>query len=196
MKTYAFKLIGIIILFSVFAYPVNITYSQSDNYQYLPTIDKCSGLDSPVTNGNFEQGTAGWTFDPWGMASVERAIYGYKPIQGNWMVFLPSAIYGGLYPSIQQSVTIPASHPYLSFWWSAHTSCGPISGDRCASFLEIGIDNHPYTASYGEMTQPWHSSTVDLSAYAGQTVLLSFVNANYRDITLIVLDDITFQSCP
>ncbi len=193
MKIHRFKLISILLLCSLLAVQVTFAFSQAENNTYLPTVFNCAGPVYPLINGDFEQGSVGWTFT--NMASVESAIYGFTPRSGIRMGFLSSAVYG-YYPSLQQSLTIPDGYPYISFWWAADTVCGVVSGDRCATKLTIAINDLPVKALSGQLKQPWHASIVDLSAYRGQTVLLSFVNSNYRDATKIVLDEIGFQSCP
>ncbi len=174
---------------------VPFSCSQTENLLYLPLIQHCPGILEPFPNGDFEQGSAGWTLDQWGMAGVVNSIYGFTPHGGNWMGFLPRAL-AYMFPTIKQSVTIPFYSPYLAFWWSANTSCNPVSGDRCGTRLRISINDVPLPSISAELIQPWHKTVVDLSAYRGQTVLIGFENYNLYDNTQIALDDLSFQDCP
>ncbi|HEX9091794.1 MAG TPA: hypothetical protein VF831_09910, partial [Anaerolineales bacterium] len=117
MKKHFSKLLAIIFIFSVLLYPVIIAYSQAENNVYLPMVYDCANPIYPVFNGDFEQGDAGWVFDQWGMAEVIHGIASYMPHGGYLMGYLPDAIWGGLIPSLGQSVTVPEGHPYLAFWW-------------------------------------------------------------------------------
>jgi len=196
MKKQTPKLLALFVIFSVLMVPVIIAYSQAENNVYLPMVYDCANPIYPVFNGDFELGEAGWVIDEFGMAEVIHGIASYMPHGGYLMGYLEDAIWGGYIPSLSQSVTVPEGHPYLAFWWAADTVCDPTSGDRCGTSLLVTVNDLPFDSVKGQLIQPWHESKVDLRDYQGQTVTLGFVNTAMRDTTRIVLDDISFQSCP
>jgi len=196
MKKQISKLLVIIFIFAVLLYPLMIAYSQGENNVYLPMVYDCANPIYPVFNGDFELGEAGWLIDHWDMAEVIHGIGSYMPHGGYLMGYLGDAIAGGYIPSLTQSVTVPASHPYLAFWWAADTVCDATSGDRCGTSLLISVNDLPFDSIKGQLIQPWRESKVDLREYQGQTIAIGFVNPAMRDTTRIVLDDISFQSCP
>jgi hypothetical protein len=127
---------------------------------------------SSLCNGDFEQGPgACWEeYSSHGWPIIIRADYlPVPPRSGSWAAWL-----GGEHDEISaiwQQVTIPATNPTLSFWhWIA-------SEDECGYDFGGVIINASAVADVFDLcadadTNGWVRRTVDLRAYAGQSVEL------------------------
>ncbi len=129
------------------------------------------GSSSPgIVNGNFESGTTGWiefSTHGWDII-VDTFPTGITPRSGVYAAWL-----GGDYDDIsyvQQQVTVSASTPYLVYWhWIASEDvCGFDFGS--VKVNTIVVDSYNLCAT--EDTGTWVRHSVDLSAYAGQSVAL------------------------
>lgn len=188
-------LVVMISLILLFSQAFQSQAGDGDSLLYLPFVQKCIAPAAPLLNAGFEEGAAWWVFDPYGLSSVVNSAVGITPHTGNWMAYLEPPIYM-VYPSIEQTFTVPDCLPYLAFWWSAKTSCGIVSGDRCGSYFKITVNGSPFKSFSGPIDQPWKKEVVDLRLYEGTTILLRFISDNAYDYANIVIDDITFQNSP
>ena len=147
-----------------------------------------------VVNGNFEQGPGvGW----W-----EQSSHGYALVRH--YSNLPAMPRSGYYAAwlggdnneeswLYQQVNMPAGDPHLTFWYWASSSDLPgydlsliIIDDTAVSYLWLSVYSN---------TNGWFSHTVDLSAYAGQSVTLYFfVGTDGTYPSSLLLDDISIYS--
>ncbi len=170
-----------------------IAWSQGSYSTGYPQIQYTIFLPLGVPNGDFERGAVEWAeYSSNGWDLIVTDFPGNLPLHsGNWAVWL-----GGddnETSRIQQQITVPAIRPYLSYWhWIA-------SEDDCSYDYGYVAVNGATVDSYDlceEMkTDEWVQHTVDLRAYAGQTVALeiraetdSSLNSN------LFIDDVTFQA--
>jgi C1A family cysteine protease/predicted secreted protein len=145
-----------------------------------------------IVNGDFEGGSTVWT---------EYSYQGYYPIitsappitphSGSYATWLGGADDETSY--VEQQVTISSSAPYLVYWhWIASDdTCGYDFG----GVLINGTAVDSYNLCSANNTSGWVTHSVNLSAYAGQSVTLqiraetdSSVNSN------LFVDDVSLQA--
>lgn len=129
-----------------------------------------SSTSTGIVNGDFESGPTGW---------VEYSLQGWpimlhkddlpvSPHGGNWAAWLGRSNDEISY--ISQTVTIPSRNAALTFWeWiDSNDVCG-------CDFAWVRINNvnaETIDLCWDNNSGSWVRRTVDLSAYAGQTVSL------------------------
>ena len=162
---------------------------------YLPLINRvyAGPLPGVIVNGNFESGSTGWT---------EYSQQDYYPLSTS--SDLPVTPHSGSYVAwlggvddeisyIQQQVTISSGAPYLVYWhWiSSDDACGNDFG----SVLINGIAVNAYLLCGSTDTGGWVTHSVNLSAYAGQSVTLQIRAAtNSSGTSHLFVDDVSFQA--
>jgi hypothetical protein len=149
-----------------------------------------------LANPGFESGQTGWIeFSSNGFDIILNSPMlpvGVLPHTGSWVAWLGGE--DNEVSSIEQQVTVSAGSPYLAYWhWIA-------SADDCGyDFAYVVVNGSQIVDSYSLCTSSstggWVKHVVNLSAYAGQTVLLqirtetdSFLNSN------LFVDDVSFQA--
>jgi len=145
-----------------------------------------------IVNGDFESGPTGWeeySLQGWPLI-LHKDDLPVTPHSGNWAAWLGGDNNEISY--ISQTVTIPSGITALRFWqWIG-------SQDQCGyDFAWVRINNTSLltvTLCQGNNTGGWVAQTVNIGAYAGQTVSLQFrvetdssLNSNY------FLDDVTLE---
>jgi hypothetical protein len=175
--------------------------AHSDRSGSKPSPDKLH-LAS-LSNGGFEAGPGvAWT--EYSAVALGRSLIvdaatlspnGVTPHSGSWAAWL-----GGIDDEtayISQTVDVPASHPILSFWeWINSLDYCPSDGDRY-DYGSILINNTEVT--YFDLctdtaTGGWVESTLDLSAYAGQTVQLQIratIDSSFT--SSLFIDDVALE---
>ena len=129
-----------------------------------------SSISPGIINGDFESGTIGWTeYSSHGWAVIVTSFPGgVTAHSGSYAAWL-----GGDFSDIsyvQQPVTISASAPYLVYWhWIASED---ICGFDFAGVVVNGIVVDVYDLCSTANTNGWVKHSVNLGAYAGQSVLL------------------------
>jgi hypothetical protein len=97
-----------------------------------------------------------------------------------------------------QGVTIPpgASSVDLAFWWLAE-SAGEQPGDAVDVAIQYGEQaDHLDTLPAVEPIGQWQKETLDLSAYAGMDVAVTFlVHTDAEGPTTFRLDDVSLEAC-
>jgi hypothetical protein len=149
-----------------------------------------------IGNGDFEQGPVVWTEyseNGWDLIIDSGFPGSVTPRSGSWAVWE-----GGDYDEIayiEQQVSIQVGTPYLVYWhWIA-------SQDACGfdfAYVRInGTTVDQYELCTSNNTGGWVSHSVDLSAYAGQSVSLqirtetdSSLNSN------LFIDDVSLAASP
>ena len=147
-----------------------------------------------LANGGFEDGPVDW---------VESSNYGYPlivgpttslqppfaPHGGDWVAWL-----GGLdYETsiLGQEVTISAEAPYLTYWHYIASS------DACGyDYGGVGIDGtwlYVYDLCYETQSNGWEFVSVDMSALAGQRIVLDLVTITDSSLSSsLFFDDVAF----
>jgi hypothetical protein len=118
------------------------------------------------------------------------------PHSGSWAVKL--GVVDNELASIQQTVTVPANAPYLAYWHWVFSD--ETANDCFYDYASVLVNDSPlntFALCVTSETSGWVLSTLDLSAYAGQTVALKFQVLTDGSVTSYwVLDDVSFQSSP
>ncbi|MFC8392654.1 MULTISPECIES: M20/M25/M40 family metallo-hydrolase [unclassified Streptomyces] len=143
-----------------------------------------------VANGGFESGTSPWT----GNTGTIGAHSGRSAHTGTRFAWLSG--YGSTRTeSISQSVTVPAgcTRAALSYWLHIDTDeSGSTPYDR---FTVKAGGTTLATLSNADAGSGYVQRSVDLSAYAGQTVTLTFTGSEDSSLqTSFVVDDVTLLS--
>lgn len=143
-----------------------------------------------VANGGFESGTSPWT----GSTGSIGAHSGQSAHTGTRFAWL--AGYGSTRTeSISQTVTVPAgcARAALSYWLRIDTDeSGSTAYDR---FTVKAGGSTLATLSNADAGSGYVQRSVDLSAYAGQTVTLTFTGSEDSSLqTSFLMDDVTLQS--
>ncbi len=112
---------------------------------------------------------------------------------------------GALTPNnylVTPQLTIPSSGTYqLKYWVNAQDAAYPgehykvalsTSGNAAANFT-VTLFEETMTA---KTPGAWYERTVDMTAYAGQTVYLAWVHYNCTDMFWLNLDDVTLMPLP
>ncbi len=169
----------------------------------LPFVARSFGSSAGggLVNGNFEQGpSVGWTISsnyPAYCLICNQADLSpfFSPRSGNW-----AAWFGGINnenASLKQTVTVPAGAPYLGFWQIID------SEDACNDAYDVArikVNNTEVKKTHLCLTTHnpnWTKTSVNLSAYAGQTVVLELhakTDGLYTSSWLV--DDLAFQAGP
>jgi serine protease len=168
--------------------------TQTHTQTFVPFVSVPSITVDAIVNSDFERGLIGWK---------EYSLHGYKVIMnsgypnkitahsGSWLAWIGGESSATSY--VQQQITVPVGSPTLAYWqWidSLETKCIYDFG----SVLVNGKVLDSYGLCGSSNTNGWVQHTVDLSSYAGQSVLLqirattdSTVNSN------IFVDDVSVQ---
>lgn len=188
--------------------PANDTFRRT--HQTQPTTVSIPVTESyestPYLLGNVQQlaGTGNWTLQAGSATNVDLAAPLPPHSGGNFILFnaynyttmTASRLYGNC-------ITIPAlgstcTNPYLGFWMG-HDNSYPTGADS----LYVAISNDGggtwiRVAGYGRYNSQynvpgWAKETIDLSGYAGQTILIGF-DAISRFGNIVAVDDIMIGS--
>lgn len=162
-----------------------------------PTATIAPPTQVALPNGNFEQGRTIWQ---------EFSTHGWPLIvhQGPNPTDLPVPAHSGVWAAwlgggdnetsyLQQTVTVPATAPYLRFWgWID-------SGDVCGyDFAFIRINNitvKTYDLCWATDMSGWGEDAIDLRSYAGQAVTLQVrVETDSSLASSLLVDDFLFSS--
>ncbi|MFC1465699.1 MAG: S8 family serine peptidase [Candidatus Brachytrichaceae bacterium NZ_4S206] len=153
-----------------------------------------------LVNGDFEQGpSVGWTISsnyPSECLICDRDnLPSVGPHGGDW-----AAWFGGVNnenASLKQTVTIPAGAPYLGFWQVIR------SNDLCSDDYDVarikvnGAEVRKINLCSTTHNPNWTKTSVNLSAYAGQSVLLELtVKTDNLVPSSWLVDDLAFQAGP
>ena len=185
--------------------PTRSARTQSTDYDvfiYLPLVIGHGSTTPPpssdvVINGDFEEGQVGW---------VEVSTYEYPlivqasglpnpitPQEGDWAVWLGGD--SALSTHIEQEITVPDTASELIYWhWidSIFACNGSVGGVMLDGTY---VDQYPLCTSAD--TGGWVRRSVDLTAYAGQTVPLRFASQTEMDnYSSLYIDTVFVQTIP
>jgi hypothetical protein len=153
--------------------------------------------DDVVANGDFEAGRTGWDED----TAYEYALIVHvsglldpiTPHEGEWAAWL-----GGddkLTTAIEQTIAVPAAGATLVYWhWiDSIFACDGSTGG--VMFNGAFVDQYPLCT--GADTGCWVQRSVDVTAYAGQTVVLRFTARTKADnYSSLYIDTVSVQVTP
>lgn len=156
-------------------------------------IGECIEL---VQNGSFESGSAGWQ---------EYSIQGYPLISDfNPRTGRFSAYLGGVNDAddrVSQQLTLPhdATSITLRAWWYLATAETAGAFDTLTVWL-LRPDNMPLAQLVQvDNTYPvgiWDELAIDLTSYAGQTVIVQFAGrTDESNISDFYIDDVSVSAC-
>lgn len=168
------------------------TTGASASASFTWTVTPTGGCTVTQLLGNqgFETGTAPWT----ATAGVIDSSANEPAHSGSWKAWMDG--YGTTHTdTLAQTVTIPANcHATLTYWLHIDTAetTGTVSYDK----LTVQA-NATTVAGYSNLNKAsgYAQKTVDLSAFAGQTVTLKFTATEDSSLqTSFVLDDTTLTT--
>ena len=153
-----------------------------------------TGCSEVLRDGSFEAGGQGWLQYS---AQGYELISDFNPRGGRLGAYLAGV--NNADDRLSQQVTLPVGSSTLRAWWYLATAETASAFDRMSVTLQrpdgswladlIIVDN---TAPVGI----WDEIVVDLSPYAGQTVLLRFTgHTDGTNISDFYLDDISVVAC-
>jgi hypothetical protein len=206
MKKITLSLI-IVLLLGITVVEVSLALA---NTIYLPIVDRAPNTPTPTStptptptptpnpnpvalpNGGFEQGRVIW-HEYSNMSHILILKNSNIAHSGSWYAQLGGS--NNDIDSIDQTVVVPADHPYLSFWRtiiSTETTCG---NDVYKITVNNNlIDNYPLCQAN---ISDWHRKAYDLRAYSGQSVnILIRVETNSSLNSTLLLDDFEFRVNP
>jgi hypothetical protein len=168
---------------------------------YLALVSQAPLPPSPpstIPNGDFENGRTHWTqYAPAGWHLILEAAdlnqAGYAPHGGNWAVWLGGADDDVSY--IEQPVTVSSANPYLAYWYwiDSSDSCGNDTGWVLINNAVV----QTHQLCHNTNSNGWTRNVINLSSYAGQSVILQIkVLTNSSANSNLLLDDILFQTAP
>jgi hypothetical protein len=158
------------------------------------------GLPAQVAlpNGGFEGGGAGWEV---GSAQQQPVIVpagdlppGVAPHAGQWAAWLGNAHNETAY--VQQQVEVPTNAPTLTYWQRISSA-----ESRCHyDYVSLWVNGQvvgSYGLCAGTASTSWTRHSLDLEAYAGQSVTLRIqVTTDGTLSSSLFLDDVGFQPPP
>lgn len=137
-------------------------------------------------NGGFEQGDDGWRQYTTGAGWKDHKLIGseaegFNPYEGDYGARLGG--YEGVWDVLTQTVSIPAGGQF-SYWWQMHTYETSIFHDHLLVDLLALDGSRLIVLASHDVQGPediWQQDVVDVSAYAGQTLILRLYayNDNY-----------------
>lgn len=160
-----------------------------------PTLTSTPTPQNPIANPGFEEGPGvGWTEESSSMFDLILSTADLAPIvprSGTWAAWL-----GGVddeVSSLRQTVTVPANASQLSYWaWiaSEEANCNADLVTVTVNGAQI-VENFALCATTA--TEGWVERTIDLAAFAGQSVQLQVeVVTDGSTPSSLFLDDFAF----
>jgi hypothetical protein len=150
----------------------------------------------PLFNGDFEQGNnRRWlTYTlrvPNNIRHQAELDGSVTPRSGRYLAWLGGA--NSEVSVIEQIVTVPPATPILAFWYQSR------SADNCGYDYAGVVVNYRVVQRFnlcqGSNTDAWRFSTVDLTALAGQTIVLQLRAETDRSLlSIFYVDDVAWQA--
>jgi hypothetical protein len=151
-----------------------------------------------LVNGDFEAGATGWESGAPGDAPVigDRLPEGIAPHGGRFAAWLGQGV--GV-SSLRQRFVVPAAQPFLAYWlWVESTEAGC---EFDSATVEAQLDGGEPTVVTSiplclrAATVGWQQRALDLRAYTGEPVTLTFAVATDDSLaSSLILDDFAFQT--
>ena len=166
----------------------------SEFKNFLPLLLKSMTGSSTLVNGDFEQGSSvGWevySYNSWPVIMSTASGYPITPHGGDWAAWLGRSDAETAY--LRQDVTITAGDSNLHLWYQIDSE--DICGYDFGHVLVDGNYEHTWDLCGATSYGTWAELTLDLSAYAGQTVTLEIlVTSDYIYTSNLYIDDFSFD---
>jgi hypothetical protein len=173
------------------------TGTQPEYKIFLPLVLK--NVAGSLLNGDFESGPINWTeysLNGWELILQESAmpnpVYAHSGIWAAWLGGDDDEI-----SYIEQTVYVPAASPHFTYWhWidSEEVDCGSDLGGVLVNGSTV-VDI--YDLCSAENTSGWVLHSLDLSAYAGQTIPVQIrVETDVALVSNLYVDDVSFEASP
>ncbi|MFI9787067.1 M4 family metallopeptidase [Kitasatospora sp. NPDC051984] len=150
-----------------------------------PSPTGTPGGGNALVNGGFEQGTTGWTQSANDITNSNQQT----PHGGSWYAWMMG--YGSTATETlsQSNIAVPAGTPKLTFWLKVTTQ---ETGTTPYDTLKVNVNGTTVaTYSNANASAGYVQKTVNLSAYAGQTVSLQFAGQEDASLaTTFLVDDV------
>lgn len=173
--------------------PGGTGYVDSDFWGLMIPVITAGRRCAAIPNGNFESGNTAWgEYSELGYEIITNAFpAGVLPHNGSYAAWLGGA--DNELSLIVQRLPIPSSCSFLTFyhWIDSSDSCGYDFGLVIINETLVGT----YQLCAARNTGGWRVQSIDLSAYAGQTVDL--IIAAVTDESILsswYIDDVSFQA--
>jgi len=173
--------------------PGGTGYVDSDFWSLMIPVITAGRRCAAIPNGNFESGNTAWgEYSELGYEIITKAFpAGVLPHNGSYAAWLGGA--DNELSLIVQRLPIPSSCSFLTFYHWIDSS------DYCGYDFGLVIINETLVGTYqlcaARNTGGWRVQSIDLSAYAGQTVDL--IIAAVTDESILsswYIDDVSFQA--
>jgi hypothetical protein len=168
--------------------------AQPTRQAYLPLVAYDTFL--PLSNGDFERGdNRSWRMyalrTTKNIRSQSELGSSVAPRSGRYVAWLGGANFE--VSVIEQIVTVPPETPILAFWYQS------ISTDECGyDFAGVVVNDravHRFNLCQPSNTNSWRFATVDLTALAGQDIILQLRAETDRSlVSTFYVDDVTWQA--
>lgn len=168
---------------------------------YLPLLSKPYSPLPEIENGDFELGDNGdWTVYSSGeylLIMDDVALMPLTPRSGSWLAWM-----GGVPDEdsrISQAVNLPSGGPaYLRYYYQIVSDKSMCNADWM--YFQVGATAlQSRGLCTAENTADWIADSVDLSAYAGQTITITFqvtTDSNDVDMSSFFIDDVSLARAP
>jgi photosystem II stability/assembly factor-like uncharacterized protein len=160
----------------------------------LPLVLRNYSAAVPLVNGDFEQGPVGWgqySEQGWSLILPSGGLL-VPPHSGDWAVWLGGDV--DEFAVIWQDATVPAADPWLRFyhWDASEDICG---FDYGYVYINAGSPYESWQLCDANDTNGWVWKSVNLSAYAGQTVEIAIAVSTDSSLNSnLFVDDVTLGS--
>jgi serine protease len=185
------------------------------NRVYAPFTTRAGGIGDPLpviglANPGFEDGIFGWQIatsngfkqiysatDPEWVADLSNPLI--SPQSGSRAVWFRSCVGVDEDGAVSQLVRVPAGQPRLTYYSMIRSREGVCDFNRDAAVVRIdtaAVESRPLcTVTSTDLNAPtWEKRTIDVSTYAGQTVLLTFeFQADFEQSSEWLIDSIAFE---
>lgn len=156
-----------------------------------------------IVNGDFEAGPdVGWEQDPYPVI-IPASELGISAVSGRYLAWLGYAADNRHSAAIGQQVTLPMTWPiYLNMavWIYSEEICDAGYWDTFGLYIDgAPFEENPRVCRGNTGGDGWRLVSFNLSAYAGQTVFISFrMWTGFQDplASVAVLDDVSISSAP
>lgn len=150
-----------------------------------------------LPNGDFESGLTVWTMgslNGWPLI-IETSTIGLIAHSGDWAAWLGTGnIDVEEISVIEQLVTVPRNTPVLKYWYWIESFDDLCGADVAGVLVNADTDVDAFSLCIATNTGGWALRSLDMSAYAGRTILLSIVVVTDAvKGSSLFLDDVFFQ---
>jgi hypothetical protein len=173
------------------SYDLSLTVTPCLSYNFLPLVIGGTGSASGF-NGDFELGHTGWTESS---SSTDDLITNAMPVtphSGTWLAKF--GVNNSETDQLSQVVNIPVDETVLHYWYWIPSADSLWGWD----FFLVKIDGtvlDTIDLFSDNITMGWTERVLDLAAYAGSDVTLSFeVTTDTVEPSILYLDDVSLES--